>query len=104
MIMIAAESLGVPHNTMSITAYVDTDNTTDTGTTAGSQQTNNGGRGMYQAGQDARRQGLDWAARKFKDDAPKKGGTLHVTAAGRELGDGNRFVESSPDTQGELAD
>src|SRR5213594_1171154 len=76
MLMIAAESLGVPLDQITITTYVDTDNTTDTGTTAGSQQTNNGGRGMYQAGQDARKQAIDWAVRKFKDDAAKKGGTL----------------------------
>src|SRR3989475_1096194 len=104
MIMIASESLGVPLSAMTITAYVDTDNTTDTGTTAGSQQTNNGGRGMYEAGQEARRQVLDWAARKFKDDAAKKGGTLDVTAADIELVDGNVFVKSSPSTQAKLAD
>ena len=104
MLMIAAESLGVPLDQITITAYVDTDNTTDTGTTAGSQQTNNGGRGMYQAGQDARRQVLDWAARKFKDDAAKKGGTLDVAAADIELVDGNVFVKSSPSTKAKLAD
>ena len=104
MMMVAAEALGVPLNLVTITPYVDTDNTTDTGTTAGSQQTNNGGRGMYQAGQDARRQVLDWAARKFKDDAAKKGGTLDVTAADIELVDGNVFVKSSPSTKAKLAD
>src|SRR5438093_5016213 len=104
MLMIAAESLGVPLDQITITTYVDTDNTTDTGTTAGSQQTNNGGRGMYQAGQDARRQVLDWAARKFKDDAAKKGGTLDVAAADIELVDGNVFVKSSPSTKAKLAD
>src|SRR5881296_3724089 len=98
MAMITAEALGVPLNTMTITAYVDTDNTTDTGTTAGSQQTNNGGRGMYDAGQDARKQVLDWGARKFNDDAKKKNQTLEVTAADIELVDGNVFVKSSPST------
>src|SRR5256712_7509569 len=104
MLMIAAESLGVPLDQITITTYVDTDNTTDTGTTAGSQQTNNGGRGMYQAGQDARRQVLDWAARKFKDDAAKKGGTLDVTAEDIELVAGNVFVKSSPSAKAKLAD
>src|SRR2546427_1862741 len=103
MIMIAAESLGVPLNTMTITAYVDTDNTTDTGTTAGSQQTNNGGRGMYEAGQDARRQGLTWAARKFVDDAKKKSQTLEGTPADLDLQDGSGFVKSSPSTKAPLA-
>src|SRR3989449_6669191 len=104
MIMIAAESLGVPLNTMTITAYVDTDNTTDTGTTAGSQQTNNGGRGMYEAGQDARKQVLDWGARKFIDDAKKKSQTLSITAADVDLVDGVVFVKSTPSTQSSLAD
>src|SRR5256712_5355816 len=104
MLMIAAESLGVPLDQITITTYVDTDNTTDTGTTAGSQQTNNGGRGMYQAGQDARPQGPDPGPPEFKDDAAKKGGTLDVTAADIELVDGNVFVKSSPSTKAKLAD
>src|SRR2546425_3095603 len=104
MIMIAAESLGVPLNTMTITAYVDTDNTTDTGTTAGSQQTNNGGRGMYEAGQDARKQVLDWGARKFIDDAKKKNETLNITAADVDLQDGVVFLKSTPSTKAKLAD
>jgi xanthine dehydrogenase molybdenum-binding subunit len=104
MIMIAAESLGVPLNAMTITAYVDTDNTTDTGTTAGSQQTNNGGRGMYEAGQDARKQVLDWGARKFIDDAKKKNQTLSITAADVDLVDGVVFLKSTPSTKSSLAD
>src|SRR5881397_619703 len=104
MIMIAAESLGVPLSTMTITAYVDTDNTTDTGTTAGSQQTNNGGRGMYEAGQDARKQVLDWGARKFMDDAKKKSQTLSITAADVDMQDGVVFLKSSPSTKSNLAD
>jgi len=104
MIMIAAESLGVPLNTMTITAYVDTDNTTDTGTTAGSQQTNNGGRGMYEAGQDARKQVLDWGARKFMDDAKKKSQTLNITAADVDMQDGVVFLKDSPSTKAKLSD
>src|SRR3989475_817826 len=104
MIMIAAESLGVPLNTMTITAYVDTDNTTDTGTTAGSQQTNNGGRGMYEAGQDARKQVLDWGARKFIDDAKKKNETLNITAADVDMQDGVVFLKDTPSTKSKLAD
>jgi len=104
MIMIAAESLGVPLSTMTITAYVDTDNTTDTGTTAGSQQTNNGGRGMYEAGQDARKQVLDWGARKFIDDAKKKNQALSITAADVDLVDGMVFLKSTPSTKASLAD
>src|SRR3989454_12160785 len=37
MLMIAAESLGVPLDTGTITTYADTDNNTGTGTTAGSR-------------------------------------------------------------------
>src|SRR5881296_3986805 len=104
MIMIAAESLGVPLSTMTITAYVDTDNTTDTGTTAGSQQTNNGGRGMYEAGQDARKQVLDWGARKFNDDAKKAGSTATVTAADVDFQDGFVSLKTDSKKKAALAD
>jgi xanthine dehydrogenase molybdenum-binding subunit len=102
--MIAAESLGVTLDQITITPYVDTDNTTDTGTTAGSQQTNNGGRGMYEAGQDARRQALDWGARRLIDDAKKKGQTVQLTAAELDLVDGVVFVKASPSTKAKLSD
>jgi CO/xanthine dehydrogenase Mo-binding subunit len=88
MAMIAAESLGVPLYAVSITPYVDTDNTTDTSGTFGSQQTNTGGRGMYEAAQDARKQLLDWGARKFVDDAKKAGNTINVTADDVDLNNG----------------
>ena len=71
MAMIAAESVGVPLYAVTITPFVDTDLTTDASGTFGSQQTNTGGRGMYEAGQDARKQLLQWGARKFMDDARK---------------------------------
>src|SRR5438552_3629342 len=70
----------------------------------GSQQTNNGGRGMYEAGQDARKQVLDWAARKFIDDAKKKNQTLDITAADVDLVDGVVFLKSTPSTKSSLAD
>jgi xanthine dehydrogenase molybdenum-binding subunit len=106
MAMIAAESLGVPQSQITITPGVDTDVTTDTGTTAGSQQTNNGGRGMYEAGQDARRQALDWAARKFKADAAKKTPpvTLDITAADVDLQNGSAFLKKDAKTTATLAD
>jgi CO/xanthine dehydrogenase Mo-binding subunit len=71
MLMIAAEALGVTLNQITITPYIDTDNTTDTGGTNGSRMTNTGGRGAYEAAIDARRQVLEWASRKFNDDAAK---------------------------------
>src|SRR5712691_9434718 len=104
MLMIAAESLGVPLDTVTITTYVDTDNTTDTGTTAGSQQTNNGGRGMYEAGQDARKQVLDWGARKFNDDAKKAGSTATVTAVDVDCQDGFVSLKTDSKKKAALAD
>jgi len=65
MMMVAAEALGVPLNMVTITPYVDTDNTTDSGGTNGSRMTNTGGRGMYEAGVDARNQVLKYAADSF---------------------------------------
>src|SRR6185503_18046037 len=55
MMMVAAEALGVPLNMVTITPYVDTD-------------TNTGGRGMYEAGVDARNQVLKYGADKFNAD------------------------------------
>src|SRR3970040_2388924 len=45
MAMIAAEALGVPLQQVSIAPYVDTDNTTDTGSTSGRRPPNTGGGG-----------------------------------------------------------
>src|SRR5467141_1304589 len=60
MAMITAEALGVPLSKVSIATYVDTDNTTDTGGTNGSRQTNTGGRGIYEAAIDAKKQILGY--------------------------------------------
>jgi CO/xanthine dehydrogenase Mo-binding subunit len=105
MSMIAAESVGVPLHTVSISMYVDTDLTTDTSGTFGSQQTNNGGRGMYEAGQDARRQLLDWAAKKFIDDGKKANPPqeLTLTPADIEIKDGFASVTSDPSKRLPLA-
>src|SRR6266851_3415852 len=65
MRMIAAEALGVPYETVSISPSVDTDVTTDTGVSGGSQQTNSGGWGMYDAAIDARRQLFEAGAKLF---------------------------------------
>jgi xanthine dehydrogenase YagR molybdenum-binding subunit len=65
MRMIAAEALGVPYEGVSITASVDTDTTTDTGVSGGSQQTNSGGWGIYDAAIDARRQLFEAGAQMF---------------------------------------
>jgi xanthine dehydrogenase molybdenum-binding subunit len=96
MAMIAAESLGVPLSTVTITTYVDTDLTTDNSGSFGSIQTNTGGRGMYEAGQDARRQILDWGAKKLIDDAKKANQTLDAKGDDLDLKDGKVFIKSDP--------
>jgi xanthine dehydrogenase molybdenum-binding subunit len=103
MAMIAAESVGVPLYAVTITPFVDTDLTTDASGTFGSQQTNTGGRGMYEAGQDARRQLLDWGAKKFVDDAKKQNQTIDVQASDVDLQDGNIVLKSDPTKKQPLA-
>ncbi len=96
MAMIAAEALGVPLNRVSIAPYVDTDNTTDTGGTNGSRQTNTGGRGIYEAAVDAKRQILSYAAQKLVDDAKRKNEQLQVTADQLDIKNGEVFVKANP--------
>src|SRR3984893_15833041 len=103
MSMIAAESVGVPLYAVTITPFVDTDLTTDASGTFGSQQTNTGGRGMYEAGQDARRQILDWGAKKFIDDAKKQNQTIDVKADDLDLKDGAVVLKSDPTKKQTLA-
>jgi CO/xanthine dehydrogenase Mo-binding subunit len=96
MLMVAAEALGVTLSQITITPYVDTDNSTDSGGTNGSRMTNTGGRGMYEAGIDARNQALDWGAKKFNDTFSKATppNPLRVTAADLDLVDGKVFLKS----------
>jgi CO/xanthine dehydrogenase Mo-binding subunit len=86
--MVAAESLGVPLERVTITTHVDTDFTSDTGISSGSIQTNTGSYAMYQAAQDARKQVLDWGARKMIDDAKKANQTLDVKPDQLDIVDG----------------
>jgi CO/xanthine dehydrogenase Mo-binding subunit len=103
MAMIAAESLGVPLYAVTITPYVDTDLTTDVSGTFGSQQTNTGGRGMYEAAQDARKQILAWGAKKFIDDARKQGQTIEVNPDDVDLQNGTITLKSDPNKTQTLA-
>jgi CO/xanthine dehydrogenase Mo-binding subunit len=96
MAMIAAEALGVPLHRVSIPPYVDTDNTTDAGSTSGSRQTNTGGRGMYEAAIDAKKQILALAATKFVDDAKRQNQQLQVTADQLDLKNAEVFFKSDP--------
>ncbi len=76
MTMIAAEALNIPLANMSIVPEVDTDLHPDSGMSAGSVQTNTGGWGTYEAAMDAKRQLLEWGAKKMMDDAKKAGQAL----------------------------
>lgn len=104
MLMIAAEALGVKLDQITITPYVDTENTTDTGGTNGSRMTNTGGRGMYEAAQDARRQVLDWGAKKFNDNFTKAKSDTRVTADDVDLVDGVVFLKNDPKQTLKLSD
>src|SRR5881296_2027855 len=95
MMMVAAEALGVPLNLVTITPYVDTDNTTDSGGTNGSRMTNTGGRGMYEAGVDARNQVLKYAADKFNTDFATAKVDTRVTAADVDMDNtGSVFIKA----------
>jgi len=104
MAMITAEALGVPLTQVSIATYVDTDNTTDTGGTNGSRQTNTGGRGIYEASVDAKRQVLEYAAQKFMDDAKRKNQQLQLKPEELELKNGDVFVKASSSQKLSLKD
>ena len=104
MLMIAADALGVPLNMITITPYVDTDNSTDTGATNGSRQTLTGGRGMYEAAIDARKQVLDWAAKRFNDDYSKAKVDTRITADDVDLVDGIVSNKKDPKKTLKLSD
>ena len=83
MAMIAAEELGVPLETVSVTA-ADTEVTTDTGGSTGSRQTMTGGTGTRLAAADAKKQILEIAARHLK-----------TTKENLELKDGQIFLQGT---------
>src|SRR2546426_12484979 len=95
MAMIAAEALGIPLTRVSIATYVDTDNTTDTGGTNGSRQTNTGGRGIYEAAIDAKRQILVYAAERLAADAKRRNQELRLTADQLDIRNGEVFVKTN---------
>jgi CO/xanthine dehydrogenase Mo-binding subunit len=70
MAIIAAEELGLPLESILVTA-ADTEVTTDTGGTSGSRQTMTGGTGIKLAAADAKRQILEIAAQELKTDKDK---------------------------------
>ena len=99
MAMIAAEALGVPLDQVSIALYVDTDNTTDTGSTTGSRQTNTGGRGIHEAAVDAKNQILQYAAERFETEAARRGEQISVSPGDLDLRGGDVFMRSEPTTR-----
>ncbi len=99
MAMIAAEALGVPFENVSIATDVDTDNTTDTGSTTGSRQTNTGGRGMYEAATDAKNQILQYAADRLVSDAARRNEQIQVSASNLDIRDGEVFMTADPATR-----
>ena len=99
MAMIAAEALGVPFENVSIATDVDTDNTTDTGSTTGSRQTNTGGRGMYEAATDAKNQILQYAADRLVSDAARRNEQIQVSASDLDIRDGEVFMTADPATR-----
>lgn len=95
MKIIAAEALGMPWDSVNITPYVDTDLTTDTGTSGGSRQTDSGGWGVYDAALDVRKQLFDAAVVRIQSDAKKANRTVDVNAA--DLTIDGKFVVSTRD-------
>src|SRR5205823_13961981 len=71
MKIIATEALGMYWDAVSITPYVDTDLSTDTGTSGGSRQTDSAGWGVYDAALDVRKQLFAAAVAKAQADAKK---------------------------------
>ena len=97
MRMIAAEALGVPYEAVSISPSVDTDVTTDTGVSGGSQQTNSGGWGMYDAAMDARRQLFEAGAQMLTAQVRKNNpGAAAVTPDQLDITEG-KWVSSRVD-------
>ncbi len=94
--MVAAESLGVPLERVTISTHIDTDVTSDTGISSGSIQTNTGSYAMFHAAQDAKRQLLDWGTRKLIDDAKKQNQSLDVKPEDLDIQGGFLMQKSDP--------
>jgi len=87
MAMIAAEELGVPLESVSVTA-ADTEATTDTGGTSGSRQTMTGGTGIRLAAAGAKKQILEIAAGELKTGKDKleiRDGGIYPLGSGKGI-------------------
>ncbi|MBI5878093.1 MAG: xanthine dehydrogenase family protein molybdopterin-binding subunit [Chloroflexi bacterium] len=83
--MIAAETVGIPYERTNISLETDTEFAPDNSGTNGSRQTNTAGWGTYEAAMDARRQVLEWAAKKFIADAKRATPPQTLTVKPEEL-------------------
>ena len=84
------------HIAVSITPYVDTDLSTDTGTSGGSRQTDSAGWGVYDAALDVRKQLFAAAAAKASADA-KKANKPDPAVNAADLTIEGKFVKSTTD-------
>ena len=102
--MIAAESLGVPLDAVSITPFVDTDLTTDTSGTFGSQpdQHRRSGHVRSRPGRAASRSSTG-APRSSSTTPRRQNQTLNLTADDVDLQDGNIVLKSDPTQKQPLA-
>ena len=91
MMMIAAETVGIPIERATMAPEVDTDFAPDTNGSFGSIQTNTGGWGIFEAATDAKRQLLEWGAKKFVADAKAATPSQTITVKPEDLNvvDGN---------------
>lgn len=101
MTMIAAETVGIPLEMTSISTYVDTDLTSNTGSTTGSRQTNTAGWGAYEASMDAKRQLTEWGAKLFVTNAARESPAREIEVSPEELdvADGSVFFIDDPETK-----
>ena len=101
MKMIAAEALNMPWDSITITPYIDTDLSVDTGSSGGSRQTNSGGWGVYDAAIDAKRQLFAAAAARVQADARRANRVVEIAAD--DLYIDGKFVKSTTDPAVQLS-
>jgi CO/xanthine dehydrogenase Mo-binding subunit len=94
--IVVAEALGLPWESINIVPYVDTDLTTDTGSSGGSRQVDSGGWGAYDAAMDAKRQLFAATVNRAKADAAKANKTVDVNPD--DLYIDGKFVKSHADS------
>lgn len=104
LVLIAAETVGIPVEKTFINPEVDTDFTRDTAATNGSRQTNSGGWGVYEGALDAHRQLQEWGARRLTDDARRAGRDLTIRPDDVDVKRGEVFLVSDPSLKTTVAE